>query len=95
MDTEDLTGCACSYDERCIQGTWTCAELKKALSKGYEMVKVQEVYNYPETSQYDKEKGIHGIFSEFIDFFLKYDNRNFTIFIFHMTLFIKFSLSSI
>jgi hypothetical protein len=71
MDTEDLTGCKCSYDQRCLQGCWTIAELKRALGLGYTMDDLQEVYNYPDTLKYDKEKQIHGVFSEMIDFFLK------------------------
>ena len=34
------------------------------------MVSIDEVYHYPERRKYCKETGEHGIFSEFVNFFL-------------------------
>ena len=68
---EEVGECKCTYDERCMQGCWTTAELRKALELGYTMDTIHEVYAYDETCQYDKGRHIHGLFSEFIDFFLK------------------------
>ncbi len=46
-------------------------ELQKALDLNYQLMSIQEVYHYPESVQYDKSEGQNGIFSEFIDFFLR------------------------
>ena len=47
--------CGCSDEERIMLGTWTTFEVKKALQLGYKIVRVHEVYHYPETS--DPEDG--------------------------------------
>ena len=70
-DAEDTKGCHCSDDERALSGTWTSMELQKALDLGYQLMNIQEVYHYAESAQYNKAEGQTGIFSEFIDFFLR------------------------
>ena len=71
MEEESQELCQCSYEERCLTGTWTTAELRKALELGYTLEKIHEVYNYPDWCQYDPNRGTEGLFSEFINFFLK------------------------
>ena len=68
---EDVGGCRCSDEKRTMFGTWSTLELQKALELGYRLVAINEVYHYSETTQYNKTTGEHGIFSEFIDFFLR------------------------
>ncbi len=51
--------------------TFIAEELKLALKHGYKVLSISEVYHYSERKKYCKESGQHGIFSEFIDFFLK------------------------
>ena len=68
---EDVGGCSCSDERRMMSGTWSTVELQKALELGYRLVEISEVYHYPETSQYNKATGEHGLFSQFIDFFLR------------------------
>ena len=58
-------------DERTLVGTWVSIELKAALEKGYELLDVYEVWHFPETTQYDKKTGEGGIFTKYIDVFLK------------------------
>ena len=46
-------------------------ELFAALERGYRILDVYEVWNFPETTQYDKVTGLDGIFAKYIDVFLK------------------------
>ena len=66
--------CTCSDVEREWVGTYTSMELKKAVEKGYKIVKIYEVYNWEKKSQYDKKchgEFTNGLFTEYIDVFLK------------------------
>ena len=52
---------------RQLTGTWCAPELQLAvLEKGYKLVKVHEVYQYPGTTQYNPETGEDGLFSGYI-----------------------------
>jgi hypothetical protein len=53
-----------------ISGTWVADELRLAVTKGYKILKVHEVYEYNVT-KYDRESGEGGLFVEYIDTFLK------------------------
>ncbi len=57
MEDEEPRECHCTYQERCLEGTFTFAELRKSLELGYTLDTIHEVYNYRETLQYDKELG--------------------------------------
>ena len=67
----DVRGCHCPEKKRMLHGTWSTPELSKALQLGYRLVEIREVYHYPQTTQYNKATGEHGLFSQFIDFFLR------------------------
>jgi hypothetical protein len=56
--------------ERAISGTWVADEMRLAVTKGYKILNVHEVYEYNIT-QYDRESGEGGLFVEYIDTFLK------------------------
>ena len=71
MELEEIGSCQCDPAQRMLRGTWTCAELRKSLDLGYSLEKIHEVYSYEQTSKYDKENGIHSVFSEFINFWLQ------------------------
>jgi hypothetical protein len=62
-DTCNQTPCDHSNNQRAIQGTWCHIELKKALEKGYQILRLHEVWHFPETSS--------ELFKEYIDTFLK------------------------
>ena len=49
--------------ERAIHGTWVSLELEKALEKDYQLLKIDEVWHFPE------HRG--GLFKDYIDTFLK------------------------
>jgi len=57
--------------ERAISDTWVLDEVRMAVSKGYGIVEIHEVYEYAVT-QYDAATGEGGLFIEYIDTFLKF-----------------------
>lgn len=57
--------------ERWFNGVWVADELRKAVSLGYEILKVFEIWQY-DMIQYDKVKGTVGLFDCYINAFLKY-----------------------
>jgi hypothetical protein len=70
----------CAYDqnnqdcfhidaERCLVGTWTTMELKKALEKSYKLIEVYEIWHFRELSP--QHIGEPGIFTEFINTYIK------------------------
>ena len=70
-DAEKQTTCTCPDDKRAITGTWCTPEVKKAVEKGYKILKVYEIYHWKETSLYNTEKKEGGMFTEYINCFLK------------------------
>jgi hypothetical protein len=63
--------CFHTENERALTHTWCTPELHKALSLGYKVLKIYEVYHYEETSQYDSETKTGGIFTDYINYALK------------------------
>lgn len=64
----------CPHDdinERLLHGTWVSDEVRKAVAKGYLIVKIDEIWQY-ETIQYDQRAGSSGLFEEYIRTFLKF-----------------------
>ena len=59
-----------SDTESALSGTWVLDEVRLAVSKGYRIVEIHEVYEYVVT-QYDKASGEGGLFVEYNDTFLK------------------------
>ena len=70
-DLEQQTPCTCSDEKRAITGTYCTPELSKAIDKGYKILKVYEVYHWNETTQYDPNTQEGGLFSKYINSFLK------------------------
>ena len=56
--------------ERAISRTWVLDELRLALTKGYKVLEIHEVYEYAVT-QYDTSSGEGGLFVDCINTFLK------------------------
>lgn len=69
---KDLAKKRCRHkpDERMFTGTWVIDEVKLAVSKGYEVVNIHEIWEY-EVTKYDPETRTGGFFSGFINNFLK------------------------
>ena len=63
--------CTHTDAERAISGVWCTPEVMVALSQGYKITKIYEVYHYPKTSQYDPETLTGGLFSEQVNLFMK------------------------
>ena len=70
-DEEHQGNCSCSDHQRALVGTWTTIELNKATEMGYKLLKVYEVYHFTKTSQYDPITKQGGLFTSYIDAFLK------------------------
>ncbi|XP_031334749.1 uncharacterized protein LOC116166444 [Photinus pyralis] len=60
--------CCHDVEDRAIVGTWVSDELVKALEKGYEILKIYEVWDY-RTEQYNGKSG--GLFTEMMNTFIK------------------------
>lgn len=71
VQNKQATPCKHTDDERALQSTWVTEEVKKAVELGYKVVKMYEVWHYTETSTYDRETQEGGLFSEYINLFLK------------------------
>ena len=70
-EEEQTTPCTHSESERMLEGVWVSPELMKALEVGYKLINITEVWHFEETSTYDATKGEKGIFSDYINTFLK------------------------
>ena len=57
--------CSHTNDERAMIGTWCTPELHKAVELGYRIVKIYEVWNFPE----DQRK--EGLFADYVNKWLK------------------------
>ena len=71
VDSLNQEPCKCSDKDRAFIGTYCTPELEKALEKGYQIAKIYEVYHWDETSQYDPESKTGGLFTQYINMFLK------------------------
>ena len=62
-DTLNQNQCTHLDEERAILGTWCHVELMKAIEKGYEVLKIHEVWHWEETTE--------ELFKDYVDTFLK------------------------
>ncbi|KAK3925572.1 putative DNA polymerase [Frankliniella fusca] len=71
---ENLNQDKCDHDDpadRELTDTWCAPELVMAIQeKGYTLVKVHEVYQYPSTIQFDADTGVDGLFSGYVKCFM-------------------------
>ena len=66
--------CLCSVEERAILGCWTTSELNYAVSKGYVILEVYEVYHYNHTTANTIDhftNKLVDLFGAYVDMFLK------------------------
>ena len=63
--------CTHNDSERVLKGVWCTDEIKKALQLGYKIVTISEVWHFKEVEQYNSENQDGGLFTEYIDTFLK------------------------
>lgn len=57
--------CHHTDQERMIRGTWCTPELVPAVEKGYQILKIHEVWHFPEENQ------VTGLFAEYVNTWLK------------------------
>lgn len=62
--------CSHSEEDRVIHGTWVVDEVAKAVSLGYELKEIQEIWRY-DSICYDPILKTGGLFAEFIDMFIQ------------------------
>ena len=60
---ERRSSCAHSNEARTLRGTWCTPEIEKALSKGYTLLKIHEVWHFPNTRE--------GLFAGYVNTWLK------------------------
>ena len=63
--------CEHDSDKRAFIGTWTTLEVNKAIEKGYQVLKIYEVYHFHESAKYCPETGEGGMFTGYVNTFLK------------------------
>lgn len=67
-----ISVCNHNDKERSLLGEWLSVEVQEALKQGYQMIKIHEVWHYPESVQYDKKADEKGLFGQQVDMFLKF-----------------------
>lgn len=70
-ETQQQEVCNHTDDDRAFIGTWVTDEVKKAIEKGYRLCSMYEVWNFTDISQYDPETKSGGVFTEYVNTFLK------------------------
>jgi hypothetical protein len=70
-ETQQQDPCHHKHHERALTGTWVTKELFTALDHGYQIDKIFEVWHFDQTIQYDPKSQTQGLFSGYIDKFLK------------------------
>ena len=63
--------CSCTDAERSFIGTYCTPEIEVAMNMGYEINQVFEVLHWPESEMYDTQTKSGGLFTEYINTFLK------------------------
>lgn len=73
---ESQDSCRCPDEARAITGTWCTPEIMKALEKGYRIIKIYQVYDYQEWSEYNRVTSSGGLFADFVNTFLRIKQEN-------------------
>ena len=68
---ETLEMCQCLDSERMFTHTYCTPELEVALNMGYILIQIHEVLHWPETEMYDPVTKQGGLFTQYINTFLK------------------------
>jgi hypothetical protein len=63
--------CEHSEEERYIEGTWVTEEVKEAIIQGYVLIKIYSIWHYLEKETYDPVLKQGGLFTGYINKFLK------------------------
>ena len=68
---EGSSSCYHDVHDRVLQGVWCTDEIKKAISLGYQIMNITEVWHFEEVEQYNPESQQGGLFTGYINTFLK------------------------
>ncbi len=71
VDSQSQQRCQCTDEERSMTQSWCTPEIEVALNCGYKILKVYEVLHWSEYQMMDVDAGSGGLFSEYIDTFLR------------------------
>jgi hypothetical protein len=63
--------CTHSPHEREIEGTWVTLEIMEAVKRGYQITKIYEIWHFDQKEQYNKQSKTGGLFTKYVDTFLK------------------------
>jgi hypothetical protein len=74
-DLGNQNNCHCTNEQKSIIGTWCTPEIHKAVEKGYKVMKIYEVYHWSETTLHNVEKKEGGLFTEYVNLFLKFKQQ--------------------
>ena len=70
-ETESETICKHTESQRQLNGEWCAPELQLAiLEKGYTLISILEIYQYPDTMKYNPETGEDGLLSAYVRRFM-------------------------
>lgn len=67
----ELDDCKHTDSERALDGTWVSIEVQKAIELGYKIIQIYEVWHWRESEKYDRENKSGGLFTKYINMFLK------------------------
>ena len=62
-----VRSCSHTTEERRLTGVFTSIEVEKAVSVGYTIEKIYEIWTFDETTQYDPSTNTGGIFAEYVN----------------------------
>ncbi|CAC5376020.1 unnamed protein product [Mytilus coruscus] len=71
MEDGVTENCCHDVDSRTLTGTWVSDETKKVVQKGYKIAEIYEVWHFENVSQYDPLIRQGGVFTEYVNTFLK------------------------
>jgi hypothetical protein len=63
--------CKHNDKQRAIEGTWVTEEVKHALTRGYKILKIFSIWNFSKKEIYDKSTKTGGLFTDYVNKFLK------------------------
>lgn len=69
---KNISKCNHNDSQRCLEGTWVSVEIMEAIRQGYKIIKIYEVWHYSNSEKYDKSTKSGGIFTSYVNTFLKY-----------------------
>jgi hypothetical protein len=70
-ETNKQSACTHTNEERSFTGTWVTDEVKEAVQKGYQITKIYEIWHFDQISQYDTDSKTGGLFTDYVNTFLK------------------------